>query len=166
MPRKKPHSRRRYATDLTDSQWALIEPLSPETRPGGRPRKAPARELVNAVRYCLRAGSAWRLMPHDLPPWQTAYYYLRRWQREGVWEHVHHTLLLTASDGTVSHRLQRRSWTASRSAPPIKRGAKGLDAGRKITGRKRHILTDTREGCSPSGSMAPTCRIVTVASCP
>lgn len=95
MPRKKPPSRRRYATDLTDSQWALIEPLIPEARPGGRPRKAPARELVNAILYFLRAGVAWRLLPHDLPPWQTVYYYLRRWQREGVWEHVHHTLVLT-----------------------------------------------------------------------
>ncbi len=95
MPRKKPPLRRRYATDLTDSQWALIEPLIPEARRGGPPRKAPARELVNAILYFLRAGVAWRLLPHDLPPWQTVYYYLRRRPREGVWEHVHHTLVLT-----------------------------------------------------------------------
>ncbi len=86
--------RRAYATDLTDSQWALIAPLMPEAEPGGRPRKASTRELVNAILYFLRAGMAWRLLPHDLPPWQTVYYYLRRWQREGVWDRVHHALLM------------------------------------------------------------------------
>ena len=86
MARKK---RRAYATDLTDTQWALIAPLIPEAAPGGRPRKATTRELVNAILYFLRAGMAWRLLPHDLPPWQTVYYYLRRWQSEGVWDRVH-----------------------------------------------------------------------------
>ena len=90
----KRRGRRAYATDLTDTQWALIVPLVPEAEPGGRPRKAPTRELVNAVLYFLRAGMAWRLLPHDLPPWQTVYYYLRRWQREGVWNCVHHTLVM------------------------------------------------------------------------
>lgn len=94
MPRKKPPARRRYDTDLTDGQWDLIAPLIPEAQAGGRPRKAPSRERVNAILYFLRAGMAWRLLPHDLPPWQTVYYYLRRWQREGVWERVHHTLVM------------------------------------------------------------------------
>src|SRR3954467_1137982 len=86
--------RRAYATDLTDGQWALIAPLIPEAEPGGRPRKAPTRELVDAIFYFLRAGMAWRLLPHDLPPWQTVYYYLRRWQRDGVWDRVHHALVM------------------------------------------------------------------------
>src|ERR671913_2288626 len=90
---KRRRGRRGYATDLTGNQWALIAPLIPEAEPGGRPRKASSRELVNAILYFLRAGMAWRLLPHDLPPWQTVYYYLRRWQREGVWDRVHHTLL-------------------------------------------------------------------------
>ena len=93
MARKKP-GRRGYATDLTDGQWALIAPLIPDACPGGRPRKAPARELVNAILYFLRAGMAWRLLPHDLPPWQTVYYYLRRWQHEGGWSRVHHALVM------------------------------------------------------------------------
>ena len=83
MPRKKP-DRRAYPTDLSDTQWALIAPLIPAAEPGGRPRKATSRELVNAILYFLRAGMAWRLLPHEFPPWQTVYYYLRRWQREGV----------------------------------------------------------------------------------
>ena len=93
MPRRKP-GRRTYPTDLTDTQWVLIAPLIPEAEPGGRPRKASSRELVNAILYFLRAGMAGRLLPHDLPPWQTVYYYLRRWQREGVWDRVHHTLVM------------------------------------------------------------------------
>jgi transposase len=93
MARKK-RGRRAYATDLTDGQWALIAPLIPEAEPGGRPRRAPPRELIDAILYFLRAGMAWRLLPHDLPPWQTVYYYLRRWQREGVWDRVHHALVM------------------------------------------------------------------------
>lgn len=94
MPRKKSPARRRYDTDLTDAQWEVLAPLIPDARAGGRPRKSTSRELVDAILYFLRAGVAWRLLPHDLPPWQTVYYYLRRWQREGVWEHIHHTLVM------------------------------------------------------------------------
>ena len=83
-----------YATDLTDAQWAAVAPMIPDARPGGRPRKADKREIIDAVLYLLRAGCAWRLLPHDFPPWQTVYYYLRRWEREGVWARVHHALLL------------------------------------------------------------------------
>jgi hypothetical protein len=85
MPRKMPPKRRAYDTDLSDGQWALIEPMIPLAEPGGRPRKAATRDLVDAILYLLRAGGSWRLLPHDLLPWQTVYYYLRRWQREGVW---------------------------------------------------------------------------------
>ena len=94
MPRKKSPARRRYDTDLTDAQWEVLAPLIPDARSGGRPRKATSRELVDAILYFLRAGVAWRLLPHDLPPWQTIYYYLRRWQREGVWARIHHTLVM------------------------------------------------------------------------
>jgi putative transposase len=94
MPKRKLRARRRYDTDLTDVQWELIAPMIPDARAGGRPRKATSRELIDAILYFLRAGVAWRLLPHDLPPWQTVYYYLRRWQEEGVWQHVHHALVL------------------------------------------------------------------------
>ena len=93
MPSKKP-DRRAYPTDLTDTQWGLIAPLISEAEPGGRARKATSRELVNAILYFLRAGTAWRLVPHEFPPWQTVYSYLGRWQREGVWDRIHHTLVM------------------------------------------------------------------------
>ena len=87
-------ARRGYWTDLSDMQWAAIAPLVPEAKPGGRPRKASSRELVNAILYALRAGCSWRLLPADFPPWQTVYYYLQRWRREGVWQRIHHALLM------------------------------------------------------------------------
>lgn len=83
-----------YDTDLTDARWELIAPMIPEARAGGRPRKATSRELVDAILYFLRAGVAWRLLPHDLPPWQTVDYSLRRWQREGVGQHGLHARVL------------------------------------------------------------------------
>jgi transposase len=91
MPKRR---RRRYPTDLTDSQWAVLAPMIPDAEPGGRPRKADKREIVEAILYFVRAGCAWRLLPHDFPPWQTVYYYLRRWEQEGVWARVHHTLVM------------------------------------------------------------------------
>ena len=92
MPRRR--LRRRYPTDLTDGQWTAIAELVPDASPGGRPRRATSRELVDAILYMLRGGQAWRLLPHDFPPWQTVYYDLRRWQGEGVWERIHHAVLV------------------------------------------------------------------------
>jgi len=86
--------RRAYPSDLTDAQWAAIAPMIPDAAPGGRPRKADKREIVDAILYILRAGCAWRLLPHDFPPWQTVYSYLRRWRREGVWAGIHHRLVM------------------------------------------------------------------------
>jgi transposase len=80
--------RRRYATDLTDREWALLAPLIPAPKPGGRPAKHDRRELVDAMLYWLRAGCAWRLLPHDFPPWQSVYHYWRVWRREGRWERI------------------------------------------------------------------------------
>src|ERR671923_664178 len=81
-----------YPTDLTDAQWALLAPLLPPAKPGGRPRSVDLREIVNAILYQLRAGCAWRLLPHDLPPWGTVHYYYRRWRLDGTWQQVHDTL--------------------------------------------------------------------------
>ena len=85
-------ARRAYPTDLTDAQWAVLEPRVPPPRPGGRPPKHPRRELVDAMLYVLRSGEAWRLLPHDLPPWQTVYHYFRLWRRDGTWERVNAAL--------------------------------------------------------------------------
>ena len=76
-------SRAVYSTDLTDAEWRILEPLVPAVKPGGRPAKYSRREVVNAIRYVLRTGCAWRLLPHDLPPWQLVYHYFWVWRRDG-----------------------------------------------------------------------------------
>jgi putative transposase len=81
-------ARRAYPTDLTDDEWRVLEPLIPPAKPGGRPRSVDVREIVNAIRYLLRSGGAWRLLPHEFPPWQTVYAYFRRWQADGTWERI------------------------------------------------------------------------------
>ena len=86
-------SRTAYSTDLTDAEWTLLEPLVPAPKLGGRPAKYPRREVINAIRYVLRAGCAWRLLPHDLPPWQLAYHYFWLWRRDGTWRQIHDALL-------------------------------------------------------------------------
>ncbi len=80
--------RRRYPSDTTDREWAVLAPLMPGAKPGGRPAKWPPREVVDAVLYVLRTGCSWRALPHDYPPWQTAYDWFRRWRLDGTWERV------------------------------------------------------------------------------
>jgi putative transposase len=88
--------RNTYSTDLTDAQWALLEPFFPKVdRPdkrNGRPRVYPYREILNGIFYINRSGRAWSLMPHDLPPWLTCYGYFNRWSRNGLWEKIHTAL--------------------------------------------------------------------------
>ncbi len=79
-------SRRRYPTDLTDAEWAVLEPLIPAARSGGRPAQHERREICNAIFYQVRGGAAWRLLPYDFPPWQTVYHYFRLWRLSGQWE--------------------------------------------------------------------------------
>jgi transposase len=81
-----------YPTDLSDGEWAILEPLIPVPLPGGRPPRHERREIVNAILYVLRTGCQWRALPHDLPPWGTAWWYFRRWREEGVWERVNAAL--------------------------------------------------------------------------
>ena len=85
-------NRPNYPTDLNDREWQLLEPLLPPPKPGGRPVKYPRREVVNAIRYVLRTGCSWRMLPHDLPPWRTAFHYFRTWRRDGTWQQAHDAL--------------------------------------------------------------------------
>ena len=85
-------SRARYPSDLTDAQWRALAPFIPPPKPGGRPRSADMREVVNAILYVDRNGVTWRALPHDFPPWKTAYHYFRAWRLDGTWERVHDAL--------------------------------------------------------------------------
>jgi putative transposase len=87
-----PAQRPAYATDLSGEEWQLLAPLLPPEKSGGRPRKYPIREVINGIQYILRGGCAWRLMPHDLPHWQTAYQTFRAWRQDGTWRRLHDQL--------------------------------------------------------------------------
>ena len=86
MPRKA------YPSDLNDKEWAVIEPYVPKPKTGGRPAEHSRREIINAIAYVLRSGCAWRLMPHDLPPWSTVYDYFRQWRIDGTWGRINTAL--------------------------------------------------------------------------
>ena len=148
-------AKRRYPTDLTDRQWELIEPLSPEPAAGtGRPPKHSKREIVSAIReivsailYHVRAGGSWRMLPKDLPPWETVYGYFRDWGKDGTLDRIHDALR-----EQVRTKHERRNPEPSagivdsqsvKGADTVPKATRGYDAGKKINGRKRHIVCDT-----------------------
>ncbi len=81
-----------YPSDLTEAQWQLIRRRIPTGKPGGRRRSVDTSEVVNAIQYVIRTGCSWRQLPHDFPPWQTVYYYFRRFKQDGTWKKVHDDL--------------------------------------------------------------------------
>jgi putative transposase len=85
-------SQQGYPSDLTDRQWAILEPLIPPAKPGGRPRSVEMREVINAIFYVDRTGCQWRALPHDFPPWSTVWTYFRTWRNDGTWERIHTAL--------------------------------------------------------------------------
>jgi len=134
-----------YASDVTDREWALIAPLLPEPRTGGRPRRTCLRRVVNAIFYLLQAGCQWRMLPRDFPPRSTVYGYFRAWITAGVWAHVHDVLyrrtreLEGRDESPTAAIIDSQSVKTSAEAHEMV----GYDAGKRIKGRKRHLVTDT-----------------------
>jgi len=89
MNKHSARARRAYDSDLTDKQWAVIKPLIPPPKTGGRPRTADTREVVNAIYYLLKTGCTWRLLPHDFPDWKQVYHYFSAWKKDGTWKRIH-----------------------------------------------------------------------------
>ena len=85
-------NRESYLTDLTDAEWKISQPYAPTAKPGGRPRKHPIREILNAIFYLTKTGGDWRSLPHDLPSWKTVYHYFRLWRIDGTLEKIHAAL--------------------------------------------------------------------------
>ena len=135
--------RRRYPTDLSDAEWGLVEPLIPPVKPGGRPALHQRREIVDALAYWLRAGCAWRLLPHDLPPWKTVYHYFRTWRLEGRGSASWPCCGSGSACGWAASPAQRGDHRQPERQDHRKRGAHGYDGGKKVNGRKRHLLVDT-----------------------
>jgi putative transposase len=84
--------RRSYPSDLTDQEWAILEPLIPPAKAGGRPRTTDMREVINAILYLNRTGGQWRALPHEFPAWSTVWSYFRRWRTDGTWKRIHTAL--------------------------------------------------------------------------
>jgi transposase len=131
---------------MTDAQWAVIEPRLPRTAPalGGRPPVYSRRLIIDSISYVLVSGCAWRLMPHDLAPWSITYQWFRAWTADGTWDRVHDVLRerVRAVDGRDPQPsaavLDSQSAKSSEGGEAI-----GYDAGKRVRGRKRHLLVDT-----------------------
>ncbi len=121
--------RRRYPSDLTDAQWARLEPLLPPVRPGGRPRAHPLREVIDALRYVLRGGIAGRALPHDYPPWQTAYHYFRAWRRDGTWERLNDELRELVRSRAGRNAQPSAAILDSQSAKTTEKGGRAASTG-------------------------------------
>ncbi|NJL20443.1 MAG: IS5 family transposase [Leptolyngbyaceae cyanobacterium SM1_3_5] len=138
--------RKAYPSDLSDAEWEILKPLLPLPKGFGHPREVDFREILNGVFYVQRTGCQWEMLPHDLPPYSTVYGYFEKWQRKGLWQQMH---------DSVRQQLRRELGRPEQSSVAIadsqsvktteKRGPLyGFDGGKKVKGRKRHIVVDSQ----------------------
>ena len=132
----------RYPSDLTDEEWSFVAPFFPKPAATGRPREVDFREIFNALRYLARSGCGWRMLPKDFPPWQTVYWWFRQFVRRFLFQTIHDVALMIDRERVGREASPTAGIIDSQSVKAPAAKERGYDAGKKINGRKRHIVVD------------------------
>ena len=159
---------RRYPSDTTEAQWALLDPLLPDpawlTGQGGRPERHCRRQVVDAIFYLVDNSTKWRALPADFPPWSTVYNHFATWEKAGLTQQVLDDLRdrVRVAEGRATEPSAAIIDSQSvKAAATVGATSRGYDAGKKINGRKRHIAVDSWACCCSSWSPPPACRTAT-----